>query len=66
MAIFLHEADETWYSGLKSILAQNMSKGSNQYPQTTEEALNILNIYSKTMKYQHERKTYTSEDRRTN
>ena len=62
---FLHGADKTCHSGLKSTLAQNMSMGSNQYPRTTEEALNILNTYSQTTKHQHKKKIYKSDERWT-
>ena len=47
-ALFLHGADKTQYGVLKGTLIQNMSIGTNQYPQATEEALNIHTTYSQT------------------
>ena len=51
VALFLLGVNKVKYGGLKSALTQNMSTGMNQYPRTTEEALNILNTYSQMMRY---------------
>ena len=62
-ALFIHGADKIGYGGLKRNLAQNMSMGSNQYPRSMEEALNILNTYSKTTRHQKKGKPTKREDR---
>ena len=62
-ALFIHGADEFRYGDLKSTLAQNMLMCSNQYPWSTEEALNILNIYNQTTRYQKKGKQTKRNDR---
>ena len=61
-ALFIHKADKIRNGGLKSTLAHNMSMGSNQYPGSMEEALNILNTYSQITRYQKKGKPTKRED----
>ena len=49
-ALLLSGADKIRYGELKSILAQHLSMGMNQYPCTVNKTLNILNTYHKTTK----------------
>ena len=49
-ALLLNGSDRTQYGGLKSISAQHISMGSNQYTCTVDEAMNIFNTYNKTVK----------------
>ena len=61
-ALFIHGADKIRYGCQKSTLAQNMLMGSNQYPRSMEGALNILNTYSQTTRYQKKGKPTKRED----
>ena len=41
--LLLQKADKFCYGGLKSALAQHISMGTNQYPHSVKETMNILN-----------------------
>ena len=58
-ALLLSGSDKNQYGVLKSTLAQHVSMGTNQYPSTVEEMMNVLNAYSKTAKGAQKFKPYS-------
>ena len=45
--LLLIEADHTWYGTMKNQMQQNMAMGTNKYPTSVDETMNILNTFAK-------------------
>ena len=43
-------ADQGCYGSLKNQLQQNMAIGTNNYPKSVDETMNVLNPFAKTSK----------------
>ena len=48
--LLLIGSDQGWYGSLKNQLQQNMTMGTNNYPKSVDEIMNILNTFAKTLK----------------
>ena len=48
--LLLIDADWAWYGAMKNQIQQNMAMGTNNYPKSVDETMNILNTFAKTRK----------------
>ena len=54
--LLLIGADRNRYGAMKNKMQQNMAMGTNNYPKSVDETMNILNTFAKTSKNTFEKK----------